>query len=57
MEQSTRRIYKAAIGSPEDHLVIFLAHNGPTGLSKLFLDLLLCLKSFGSFHLLLLILQ
>ncbi|KAK4754945.1 hypothetical protein SAY87_008702 [Trapa incisa] len=32
MEQSAQRIYKAAIGAPEDHFVIFLAHNGPTGL-------------------------
>lgn len=32
MDQSARRIYKAAVGTPEDHLVILLAHNGPTGL-------------------------
>ncbi|PKI34671.1 hypothetical protein CRG98_044931 [Punica granatum] len=32
MEQSARRIYKATIGAPDDHLVIFLTHNGPTGL-------------------------
>ncbi|KAI6682425.1 hypothetical protein NL676_036306 [Syzygium grande] len=34
MDQSARRIYKAAVGTPEDHLVILLAHNGPTGLGS-----------------------
>lgn len=31
METSAKRIYEAAIGAPEDHLVIILAHNGPSG--------------------------
>lgn len=31
MDQSSRRICNAASGAPEDHLIIFLAHNGPTG--------------------------
>ena len=31
MKTSAKRIYEAAIGAPEDHLVIILAHNGPTG--------------------------
>ncbi|XP_048134325.1 uncharacterized protein LOC115752602 isoform X2 [Rhodamnia argentea] len=31
IDQSARRICKAAVGAPEDHLVILLAHNGPTG--------------------------
>ncbi|EOY29605.1 Calcineurin-like metallo-phosphoesterase superfamily protein isoform 2 [Theobroma cacao] len=30
MEGSAKRIYEAAVGTPEDHLVILLAHNGPT---------------------------
>lgn len=34
MDQSAQRIYKAAMGAPEDHLVILLAHNGPTGLGS-----------------------
>ncbi|CAN6681376.1 unnamed protein product [Malus baccata var. baccata] len=34
MDGSARRICKAASGAPEDHLVIFLAHNGPTGLGS-----------------------
>lgn len=33
MDGSAKRICKAALGAPEDHLVILLAHNGPTGLS------------------------
>lgn len=33
MEESAKRIYKAALGIPEDHSIIFLAHNGPTGIS------------------------
>lgn len=33
MDGSATRIYNAALGTPEDHLVIFLAHNGPTGVS------------------------
>lgn len=31
MDESANRIYQAALGTPEDHLVILLAHNGPTG--------------------------
>ncbi|KAJ6746177.1 hypothetical protein OIU74_028776 [Salix koriyanagi] len=34
MDASTDRIYNAALGTPEDHMVIFLAHNGPTGLGS-----------------------
>lgn len=34
MKTSAKRIYEAAIGAPEDHLVIILAHNGPTGLGS-----------------------
>ncbi|KAK4853082.1 hypothetical protein QYF36_003510 [Acer negundo] len=34
MDGSAKRIYKAATGTPKDHLVIFLAHNGPTGLGS-----------------------
>ncbi|KAL1817687.1 hypothetical protein ACET3Z_020261 [Daucus carota] len=34
MEESAKRIYKAALGAPEDHSIIFLAHNGPTGLGS-----------------------
>nr|KJB54907.1 hypothetical protein B456_009G054000 [Gossypium raimondii] len=34
MEGSAKRIYEAALGTPEDHLVILLAHNGPTGLGS-----------------------
>ncbi|KAJ8753162.1 hypothetical protein K2173_017736 [Erythroxylum novogranatense] len=34
MEGSTRKIYNAALGTPEDHMVIVLAHNGPTGLGS-----------------------
>lgn len=31
MDGSAKRIYQAALGTPADHSVIFLAHNGPTG--------------------------
>lgn len=31
MRESADRIHKAATGTPEEHLIIFLAHNGPTG--------------------------
>lgn len=31
MDGSAKQISKAALGTPEDHLVILLAHNGPTG--------------------------
>ncbi|KAB1199653.1 hypothetical protein CJ030_MR0G018444 [Morella rubra] len=34
MDASVKRIYEAALGTPEGHLVIFLAHNGPTGLGS-----------------------
>ncbi|XXG64600.1 hypothetical protein AAC387_Pa05g2505 [Persea americana] len=32
MEGSAKKIYEAALGTPEGYSVIFLAHNGPTGL-------------------------
>ncbi|CAN4084424.1 unnamed protein product [Withania somnifera] len=32
MDGSAERILQAAMGAPEDHSIIFLAHNGPTGL-------------------------
>ncbi|XP_068344891.1 uncharacterized protein [Pyrus communis] len=34
MEGSAKRICEATLGAPEDHLIIFLAHNGPTGLGS-----------------------
>ncbi|XP_057967677.1 uncharacterized protein LOC131157492 isoform X2 [Malania oleifera] len=34
MDGSAKRICKAALPKPEDHSVIFLAHNGPTGLGS-----------------------
>ncbi|KAL5537676.1 hypothetical protein UlMin_046180 [Ulmus minor] len=34
MEGSSKRIYKAALNAAEDHLVVLLAHNGPTGLGS-----------------------
>ncbi|KAM7268156.1 hypothetical protein ACFE04_010322 [Oxalis oulophora] len=34
MDGSAKRIYNAASGTPKDHLVIILAHNGPTGLGS-----------------------
>ncbi|KAL3840700.1 hypothetical protein ACJIZ3_025291 [Penstemon smallii] len=34
MDGSAERIYKAALGTPADHSVVFLAHNGPTGLGS-----------------------
>ncbi|XP_062078328.1 uncharacterized protein LOC133782899 [Humulus lupulus] len=34
MDRSAKRICKAALSAPEDHLVILLAHNGPTGLGS-----------------------
>ncbi|KAJ9164532.1 hypothetical protein P3X46_024097 [Hevea brasiliensis] len=34
MEGSAMRIYNTASRTPENHLVIFLAHNGPTGLGS-----------------------
>ncbi|KAL3533154.1 hypothetical protein ACH5RR_006675 [Cinchona calisaya] len=32
MDESAKRIYQSALGAPEDHSVVLLAHNGPTGL-------------------------
>ncbi|CAH2069555.1 unnamed protein product [Thlaspi arvense] len=34
MDSSAGRICRAAHGTPEDHVVIILAHNGPTGLGS-----------------------
>uniref|UniRef100_A0A2N9FW58 Calcineurin-like phosphoesterase domain-containing protein n=1 Tax=Fagus sylvatica TaxID=28930 RepID=A0A2N9FW58_FAGSY len=34
MDGSARRIYNAALGTLEDHFVVFLAHNGPKGLGS-----------------------
>lgn len=34
MKESADRIHKAATGSPEEHSIVFLAHNGPTGLGS-----------------------
>ncbi|KAK2646686.1 hypothetical protein Ddye_021881 [Dipteronia dyeriana] len=34
MDGSAKRIYEAAMGTPKDHLIILLAHNGPTGLGS-----------------------
>ncbi|KAH9806418.1 calcineurin-like metallo-phosphoesterase superfamily protein [Citrus sinensis] len=34
MDESAKRIYKVALGTPDDHLVILLAHNGPSGLGS-----------------------
>ncbi|KAL2929940.1 UDP-2 3-diacylglucosamine pyrophosphatase LpxG [Bienertia sinuspersici] len=34
MGQSAERIVKAATGTPEEHFIILLAHNGPTGLGS-----------------------
>ncbi|GAB4832721.1 hypothetical protein Ancab_006739 [Ancistrocladus abbreviatus] len=34
MDQSAKRIYRAASGTPEHHSIIFLAHNGPGGLGS-----------------------
>ncbi|KAM6553131.1 hypothetical protein CsatB_013893 [Cannabis sativa] len=39
MDRSAKRICKAALSAPEDHLVILLAHNGPTGLGSNFDDI------------------
>ena len=44
MEASTKRIYETALETPEDHVIIFLAHNGPTGMpAKVYSNLALCL--------------
>ncbi|GAA0157586.1 hypothetical protein LIER_14825 [Lithospermum erythrorhizon] len=34
MDESSKRIYHAARGTPDNHSVIFLAHNGPSGLGS-----------------------
>ncbi|KAK7329971.1 hypothetical protein VNO77_24154 [Canavalia gladiata] len=34
MDESARRIQRAALGVPEGHFLILLAHNGPTGLGS-----------------------
>ncbi|KAJ0965889.1 hypothetical protein J5N97_027027 [Dioscorea zingiberensis] len=34
MESSAKRIFEAALEAPEGHCIIFLAHNGPTGLGS-----------------------
>ncbi|KAL0345626.1 UNVERIFIED_CONTAM: hypothetical protein Sradi_4393900 [Sesamum radiatum] len=34
MDESAKRIYEAALGTPADHSIIFLAHNGPSGLGS-----------------------
>ncbi|KAJ4950688.1 hypothetical protein NE237_027520 [Protea cynaroides] len=34
MDGSSKKIYRSASGTPEDHSIIILAHNGPTGLGS-----------------------
>ncbi|XP_072981052.1 uncharacterized protein [Typha angustifolia] len=34
MEESAKKIYETAVETPEEHSVILLAHNGPTGLGS-----------------------
>ncbi|CAI9098912.1 OLC1v1035644C1 [Oldenlandia corymbosa var. corymbosa] len=34
MDESAKRIYQVALKTPEEHSVILLAHNGPTGLGS-----------------------
>jgi uncharacterized protein (TIGR04168 family) len=34
MDGSAKRIHKAALGTPADHFLVLLAHNGPTGLGS-----------------------
>ncbi|KAK7265126.1 hypothetical protein RJT34_32742 [Clitoria ternatea] len=48
MDESAKRIQKAALGTPEDHFLVILAHNGPTGLGSALNDI--CGKDweFGS---------
>lgn len=36
MDESAKRIQKAARGTPDDHFLILLAHNGPSGDTWLF---------------------
>lgn len=45
MEESAERIYAAARGTPEDHFIILLAHNGPKGLGSNMDDI--CGKDWG----------
>lgn len=45
MEESAERIYAAARGTPGNHFLIFLAHNGPTGLGSNMDDI--CGKDWG----------
>lgn len=33
MDGSAKRIYESVLRAPEGHIVILLAHNGPTGVS------------------------
>lgn len=33
MDGSAKRIYEAVLRVPEGHIVVLLAHNGPTGVS------------------------
>lgn len=43
MDGSAKRIYKAALGTPEDHFLILLAHNGPKGaMEKQYLKFIIC---------------
>ncbi|XP_058067571.1 uncharacterized protein LOC131216942 isoform X3 [Magnolia sinica] len=39
MVGSAKKIYEAALGIPDDHSIIFLAHNGPTDLAQALSDL------------------
>lgn len=34
MEESARKIYETALGAPEGHYIVVLAHNGPKGLGS-----------------------
>ena len=34
LKESAERIASAAAGAPEDHAIIFLGHNGPSGTRK-----------------------
>ncbi|KAK3010889.1 hypothetical protein RJ639_011614 [Escallonia herrerae] len=39
MAGSANKIYGAAVGAPEDHCLVLLAHNGPTGLGSNIFDI------------------
>ncbi|KAK2994322.1 hypothetical protein RJ640_009463 [Escallonia rubra] len=39
MAGSANKIYGAAVGAPEDHCLVLLAHNGPTGLGSNIYDI------------------